>query len=62
MPALSTGFLGFALTHSQGLLSFFIFLTGLGGGAVNGATNALVSDISDKDKGANLSLLVCSSE
>ena len=54
---MSTGFLGFAITHSQGLLSFFIFLIGLGGGAVNGATNALVSDISDKDKGANLSLL-----
>ena len=34
-----------------------MFLFGLGGGAVNGATNALVSDISEKDKGANLSLL-----
>src|SRR6185312_11028039 len=34
-----------------------IFLFGLGGGAINGATSALVSDISDKDKGANLSLL-----
>jgi fucose permease len=34
-----------------------VFLFGVGGGAINGATNALVSDISEKDKGANLSLL-----
>jgi MFS family permease len=32
-------------------------LFGLGGGAINGATSALVSDISEKEKGANLSLL-----
>ena len=54
---ISAGFTGFAFTHSHNLLSFYTFLIGLGGGAVNGATNALVSDISDKDKGANLSLL-----
>ncbi len=29
----------------------------MGGGAINGATSALVSDISEKEKGANLSLL-----
>ena len=51
------GFFGIALAHSQGVLRLYAFLIGLGGGAVNGATNALVSDISDKDKGANLSLL-----
>ncbi|MCX6301334.1 MAG: MFS transporter [Bacteroidia bacterium] len=51
------GFLGIAVTQSQGLLRFCAFLIGFGGGAVNGATNALVADISDKDKGANLSLL-----
>ena len=34
-----------------------MFLFGLGGGAINGATSALVSDISEKEKGANLSLL-----
>jgi len=51
------GFEGIAYSRSQGILKIFIFLTGLGGGAINGATNALVSDISDKDKGANLSLL-----
>jgi fucose permease len=39
------------------LLKIFIYLFGLAGGAINGATNALVADISHKDKGTNLSLL-----
>jgi len=51
------GFEGIAFAQSAGILKIFIFLTGLGGGAVNGSANALVADISDKDKGANLSLL-----
>lgn len=51
------GFLGTALAQSQGPLKLCAFLIGLGGGAVNGATNALVSDISEQDKSANLSLL-----
>jgi fucose permease len=51
------GFEGIAIAQSSGVLKIFIFLIGLGGGAVNGSTNALVADISDKDKGANLSLL-----
>jgi FHS family glucose/mannose:H+ symporter-like MFS transporter len=51
------GFLGIGFTHSQGVLRLCAFLTGFGGGAINGATNALVADISDKDKSANLSLL-----
>lgn len=51
------GFEGIAFAPSQAILKICIFLFGLGGGAVNGATNALVADISDKDKGANLSLL-----
>ncbi len=51
------GFEGIAFAPSTGLLKIFIYLFGLGGGAVNGATNALVADISDKDKVANLSLL-----
>ena len=51
------GFEGIAYSPSAGLLKIFIYFFGLGGGAVNGATNSLVSDISDKDKGANLSLL-----
>jgi len=51
------GFEGLAYTLSADLLKLFIFLIGIGGGAVNGATNALVSDISLKEKGANISLL-----
>lgn len=51
------GFEGIAYAPSTNLLKLFIFLFGIGGGAVNGSTNALVSDISNKDKGANLSLL-----
>jgi len=54
---MAAGFLGIALAHSEGILRVYGFLIGLGGGAVNGATNALVSDISEKDKGAKLSLL-----
>jgi len=51
------GFEGIAYSPSHSLLKVSIFLFGLGGGAINGATSALVSDISVKDKGANLSLL-----
>ncbi len=51
------GFEGIAYAPSTNLLKICIYLVGFGGGAVNGATNALVADISDKDKGANLSLL-----
>jgi MFS family permease len=54
---LFVGFEGLAFTGSSVLLRIFIFLIGLGGGAVNGATNALVADISDTEKGANISLL-----
>ena len=54
---LSGGFGGIAIAGDPGLLKIYIFLIGSGGGAVNGATNALVSDISENDKGANLSLL-----
>jgi MFS family permease len=51
------GFEGIAFAPSLFLLKVCVFLFGLGGGAINGATSALVSDISEKDKGANLSLL-----
>jgi MFS family permease len=50
------GFQGIASASSLTLLKLCIFLFGLGGGAINGATNAVVADISD-NKGANLSLL-----
>jgi MFS transporter, FHS family, glucose/mannose:H+ symporter len=51
------GFEGIAYAPSHFILKGCIFLFGLGGGAINGATSALVADISEKDKGANLSLL-----
>lgn len=51
------GFEGIAYSPTHFILQISIFLFGLGGGAINGATSALVSDISEKDKGANLSLL-----
>jgi MFS family permease len=51
------GFQGIAFAPDPGLLKVYIFLFGLGGGAINGATNAVVADISAANKGANLSLL-----
>ncbi len=54
---LGAGFEGIALASTTAFLKLFIFMIGLGGGAINGATNSLVSDISDSGKGANLSLL-----
>ena len=54
---LAAGFFGVAFTSSHQLLKIFILLVGLGGGSINGATNALVADISETEKGANISLL-----
>ena len=51
------GLQGLAFTKSLPMLQVCIFITGLGGGSINGGTNALVADISAEDKGANLSLL-----
>jgi len=50
-------FAGLAFTYSAFILYACIFLIGFGGGIINGATNALVSDISLENKGANLSIL-----
>jgi fucose permease len=52
-----TGFEGIAYTHDLTLLKLSVFFFGLGGGAINGATNAVVSDISATYKGAQLSML-----
>ena len=46
-----------AFTEMFFIIQASFFLIGIGGGAINGATNALVSDISTESKGANLSLL-----
>src|SRR5688572_9976767 len=51
------GIEGIAFADNMPLLKLCIFSFGLGGGAINGATNAVVSDISETEKGANLSLL-----
>ena len=51
------GFQGIAYSNDIGLLKIFIFFFGLAGGAINGATNAVVADISMENKAANLSLL-----
>ena len=50
-------FEGLAFADSFFLLQGSIFVLGFGGGIINGATNAVVADISSQDKGANLSLL-----
>lgn len=55
--AMFTGFEGIAYAKSLWLLKVCVFLFGLGGGIINGATNAVVADISEHNKGANLSLL-----
>ncbi|RPI71572.1 MAG: MFS transporter [Ignavibacteriales bacterium] len=46
-----------AFTNSYTALQIAFFFIGFGGGVINGATNALVSDISSEGKGANLSFL-----
>jgi FHS family glucose/mannose:H+ symporter-like MFS transporter len=51
------GMEGIAYAANIMTLNSSVFLIGFGGGVLNGATNALVADISDKTKGANLSLL-----
>lgn len=55
--AMFTGFQGIAYASSPALLYVCVFLFGLGGGVINGSSNAVVSDVSETNKGANLSLL-----
>jgi FHS family glucose/mannose:H+ symporter-like MFS transporter len=51
------GMEGIAYADTLTILNFSVFLIGFGGGVLNGATNALVADISDETKGASLSFL-----
>jgi fucose permease len=51
------GFEGIAFAPVPSLLKVCVFFFGLGGGAINGATNAVVADISLEHKGAQLSAL-----
>jgi MFS family permease len=55
--AMFTGFQGIAYAPTPLMLKLCVFVFGLGGGALNGGTNAVVSDISDQNRAANLSLL-----
>lgn len=48
---------GMAFAGSRGLIQFFVFLIGFGGGVLNGATNALAADVSEGERGAKLALL-----
>jgi MFS family permease len=48
---------GIALTRSYSFLILSIILIGFAGGMLNGATNALVNDISTEGRSANISLL-----
>ena len=48
---------GIAYSESLFLLKSSVFIIGFGGGILNGSTSALVSDISDGNRGANLSVL-----
>ncbi|WP_119078690.1 MFS transporter [Chitinophaga alhagiae] len=54
---LCAGFQGIAHAASPDILKGCIFVFGLSGGVVNGATNAVVADITVRGKGASLSLL-----
>lgn len=55
------GIEGISLTENINFLRLHILFIGLGGGMLNGATNALASDVSnDEERGAKLSILgVC---
>jgi len=51
------GLEGLASADSRRMVQACVFLIGFGGGVLNGATNALASDVSEGDRGARLSLL-----
>jgi len=51
------GLEGLAFANRRGLVQFFVFLIGFGGGVLNGATNALAADVSPGARGSRLSLL-----
>lgn len=51
------GFQGIAFAPGMDLLRLALFFTGFAGGAINGGTNALVSDISEGKRGSRLTLL-----
>ncbi len=48
---------GMAFAEDRSIVQLCVFLIGLGGGMLNGATNALAADVSEGERGAKLSLL-----
>lgn len=54
---LFAGFRGMAAAQAIWQLEAWVFCIGVAGGVMNGATNAVVSDLSVRGKGASLSLL-----
>lgn len=53
---LALGFTAIGLASAIWMVQVGIVLIGIGGGAINGATSALVADISTENKGASLAL------
>jgi fucose permease len=53
----AVGLEGIAFSEMLSLMHISVFCIGLGGGILNGVTNAIVSEISDEEHSANLSLL-----
>lgn len=53
----ASGLLGIAVAEVLIWLNVYVFCIGLGGGILNGVTNALVSEISEENRSADLSLL-----
>lgn len=51
------GMEGVAFSYSFELFTLFVWVFGFSGGVINGAANALVSDISEEGRGAGLALL-----
>src|SRR5437868_15488883 len=48
---------GIAFAGERSFVQLCVFAIGLGGGVLNGATNALAADVSEGERGAKLSLL-----
>lgn len=55
--SMGLGFEGIAWSDEKAFLFLSVYLFGFGGGILNGATSAVVNDISTEHKGANLSIL-----
>jgi MFS family permease len=57
MLSVGIGLEGLAFAGSQALVQWCVLMIGVAGGVLNGATSALVADVSEGERGAKLSLL-----